>query len=145
MKIVNWNDVSKTKKHQVLSRPQFTHSEFLINKTNDIVNQVKNEGDQALLALTAEFDQVKLNTLSVSPEEFIQADNIVDKETKKAIEFAKQQIENYQKQIFPIHKTIKTTSGVYCERQARAIERIGLYPLHFKMRTQANAKFESCL
>ena len=68
IKILNFNDVSKD---EVFARvtPQFDVSKIV----SDILLDVKENGDKALLSYTEKFDGAKLDSLAVSKEEIEEA------------------------------------------------------------------------
>ncbi len=127
MKIYNWNQLSKDEQRQVLARPLLKDKENIRVKTQEIIDSVKVHGDQTLRELTAKYDGAQIAQLQVTAEEFQQAAEQIDPAARTAIEFAKKQIEtNHQAQL-PYIQKIETCTGVLCERQARPIERVGLY------------------
>ncbi len=102
----------------------------LLMNTQNIIDAVKKDGDDALRNFAQQFDKVNLIQLAVSADEFSEAENLVSDEAKVAIQFAQQQLQTLsQAQLADIqtHKRITTSKGVICERQSRPIERIGLY------------------
>ena len=127
MKIVNWNNLSEYEKKKVLLRPLLTENTNIRDQVNNIINQVKLGGDDALMQLTEDYDKVILTSLKVTLEEFIEANNKVSSSAKNAIEFAKNQIKANHLLQFPKNQIIETCEGVFCERQSRPIENIGLY------------------
>jgi len=62
---------------------------------SEIIEQVRKEGDRAVLRLTAKFDKVGLTDLKVSRAEIDQAYSKVDKELLEALNFARKRIEAY--------------------------------------------------
>lgn len=127
MKIYEWQNLEATEKQQLLQRPNCQYTQANLEKTKAIIQQVREEGDQALFDLTAKFDRVRLSTLKIKPAEFVAAESEVDAATKTAILFAKNQIETYHQAERPETMTVETQAGVLCERQVRPIECVGLY------------------
>ncbi len=127
MKIHYWDKLSIQEKTAVLQRPASSISLDLAEKTQAILQQVKSQGDSALIKLTAQYDGVQLNNLSVSEQEINAAVQQINISAKQAIEFAQQQITRYHQAQIKDSQIIETFSGVVCERQARAIEKVGLY------------------
>lgn len=94
---------------------------------NAIIYEVANNGDAALKSYAEKFDGVLLRSLQVSPKEIAAATKNIDPQLKKAIQQAKNNIQKFhtaQKQA--VVKT-ETTKGVVCWREARAIDKVGLY------------------
>ncbi|MGC4231958.1 MAG: histidinol dehydrogenase [Niabella sp.] len=94
---------------------------------NDIIYEVANNGDAALKSYAQKFDGVELKNLQVTKKEIEAAIKSVPPALKKAILHAKNNIQKFhstQKQ--EIVKT-ETTKGITCWREARPIEKVGLY------------------
>ena len=67
-----------------LARSQFSYDD--VNETvENILKDVKNRGDKALIEYTEKFDGVKLETLEVSDKEIEDAYNTIDKELLEVI------------------------------------------------------------
>ena len=65
-----------------------------INKVvNKIIEDVKNNGDAAIRYYTNKFDKIGLNSFLVTKQEVKEAYKQVNKETIKALKFAKKNIE----------------------------------------------------
>lgn len=111
---------------ELLKRPSFDVTS-LFSVVNDVLQQVKTQGDAALRQLEEKFDRVKLNSLAVSPEEFLAAEAAVGAELKEAITLAYRNISAFHEaQRFEPIK-VETAPGVVCEQRAVAIEKVGLY------------------
>jgi histidinol dehydrogenase len=111
---------------EILKRPIFDVSE-LYGKVQNILNEIRETGDQALLAFTEKFDGVKLQSLMVSEEEISNAEKLVDIELKEAIALAAKNIQTFHTAQKPSINKIETTPGVTCWQKAVAIEKVGLY------------------
>lgn len=92
-----------------------------------ILNDVKRNGDTALIKYAEKFDKVKLNSLQVTPAEVKEAVALVDAPLKKAIKVAYGNIARFHKAQKLNESKIETTAGVVCWRQSRAIQSVGLY------------------
>lgn len=94
-----------------------------------IINQVKADGDEALIALAQKFDQAKLTqeTLKVTAEEIQEAYSKVTKEQVTAIEFMKQRVGIYQKQLLSQTEVKAFYEGVMVQTVLRPIESVGCY------------------
>lgn len=102
-------------------------TEELAHIIDEIFEEVRIEGDKAILRLTSRFDKVDLVKLIVGQAEIEEGLKNVDKQLKKAIDKAFENILIFhQAQKTDVSK-IETTPGVTCWREARAIERVGLY------------------
>ncbi len=128
MKIVNWNKLTESEKKVALLRPILSLENNLVFKTQEILNQAKLKGDEALFNFTKKFDGVVLNSLQVTDNEFEAALNEINPEDLEAIKFTKKQIETNQLAQIPAIKIIKTHDNqVICEIRPRPIDRVGLY------------------
>jgi len=104
-------------------RPTFD-ADQLSEAVGKILQEVKENGDQALLDFSEKFDGVKLNNLVIDLSEI--SFNI-DSELAEAIKTAKDNIEKFHlSQKEPIQK-IETSIGVTCWRKSVAIQNVGLY------------------
>jgi histidinol dehydrogenase len=107
-------------------RPQL-ELEFLDSAVKNILGRVQKSGDQALLALTRQFDQVEVNTLEVSKAEIKEAENKIPAELKRAIQTAAANIEKFHAaQQRPV-SSVETTPGVTCWRKGVPISKVGIY------------------
>ncbi|HEY9759393.1 MAG TPA: histidinol dehydrogenase [Oculatellaceae cyanobacterium] len=95
----------------------------------NIINQVKADGDKALLEFALRFDKAKLtaDTLKASAEEIQEAYKAVSKEQVTAIEFMKQRVSVFQKQLVS-QTTVKAfNEGIMVQTVLRPIESVGCY------------------
>ena len=92
-----------------------------------VLERVKEEGDAALKAYTAQFDHVALNQLEVNPQEFEEAEQLVSPKLKTAIQLAQQNIAQFHSQQKEKEQKIETAPGVSCWRKSVPIGKIGLY------------------
>lgn len=93
----------------------------------EMINLVRNEGDQALYSLTEQFDQAKLDSLQVNEEEMEAAFAEVDEEFVKALKEAAERIRRY-------HEKQKHTSwfetemdGTILGQIIQPLEKVGVY------------------
>lgn len=93
----------------------------------DILKQVQDKGDRALIEFASRFDQVDLGNILVAKEEIEEASTLISEELKQAIQTAKSNIFKFhfsQKENFG---KVETVPGVTCYRRSVAIEKVGLY------------------
>ena len=108
------------------TRPVINKAE-LTAKVSEILNNVKENGDQALINYAEQFDQVKLSSLEVTKDEIDTAKSLVSEELKSAIQLAKGNIEKFHQAQFSSEEKIETTQGVTCWRKSVGIQKVGLY------------------
>tara|TARA_R110000787_G_scaffold41071_13_gene101615 strand:+ start:10144 stop:11433 length:1290 start_codon:yes stop_codon:yes gene_type:complete len=121
-----YNKPNKSKWDLLSKRPIINEGE-LTNKVNIIINEVKLNGDKALIKYAKMFDDVELNQLTVSQQEIEQACNNVSQKLKDAIQIAYTNIYKFHKAQQIKEEVIETTPGVKCWRKSIAIEKVGLY------------------
>jgi len=92
-----------------------------------VMQNVRENGDKAVLEYIHKFDNPELTDLLVSKEEMDSADTKVDQELKDAIQLAKKNIEKFHQSQTDDLFVVETMYGVRCWRQSRAIEKVGLY------------------
>src|SRR6202041_3520360 len=93
----------------------------------DIIERVRGEGDAALLALTEQFDAVRLGELQVTPQEFEDAAGELNAEQNAAIERAISTIHRFHAAQGAPPLRVETAPGVVCERISVPIRAVGLY------------------
>lgn len=111
---------------ELVKRPHLDVSE--LNATVEgVLNDVKNNGDSAVIRYEEKFDHAHLDSLSVFDAEMEEAESLVSLELKHALELAHHNISSFhQSQQFHGEK-VETISGVTCWQKSVAIEKVGLY------------------
>lgn len=92
-----------------------------------IFSDVQKNGDKAVSKYTHIFDGVTITDFSVSNEDLKNANTLVSEDLKNAIQEAAKNIKQFHTSQKEIATKVETTSGVYCWRENRAIETIGIY------------------
>ena len=110
----------------LLQRPALDHS-MLEAAVLEVLNNVKQNGDKALIELTQRFDGALLKDIKVPDTEIAAAEQDLTAELKAAIVQAKENIERFHAaQMQPVIK-VETMPGVHCWRKSAGIEKVGLY------------------
>jgi histidinol dehydrogenase len=101
----------------------------LEKNVQDIINQVKAEGDKALLEYAQKFDKAELTfkTLRVRSEEFKEAYSKTSPEQLSALKFMKERISNYQKALLTQTKVEQSNDGIMIQTVLRPLESVGCY------------------
>ena len=95
---------------------------------NKIIGDVKNKGDNAVRYYTKNFDKINLNSFLVTKQEIKQAYRQVDKETIKALKFAKKNIEFFAKEQLKQFKNFEVRKNkVILGQRVVPIEKVGVY------------------
>lgn len=126
MKIYSYRDLSQQKIEAICSR-QIADDSLVETRVKDIISTVKTEGDPALFAFASQFDQVNLDQLFIGREELQVLAKEIPLSVKNAIDIAYQNIYKFHEAQLKTEAKIETMPGVNCWREARAIERVGLY------------------
>ena len=103
------------------------NQQSLENQIRQVFCEVEKNGDKALVKFTEQFDKVSVTEIKVSEKEMEEAQRLVSQELKVAITQAAQNIRNFHASQVEEKKIIETTDGVFCWRENRAIENIGIY------------------
>src|SRR4051812_16690951 len=114
MQVVQYPD--KKDWQQLLQRPSqdFTSVKKIVE---DILNDVKQNGDEAIKKFTKQFDKIELNDFTVSEEEWQTAETI-NENLKDAINVAIKNVHTFHEaQGQPVEK-IETMPGVVCWRKS---------------------------
>jgi len=124
IKVVEYPDKETLQK--IVQRPLFNQADLTVSVL-EILNEVKLNGDKALINFTKKFDGTVISELSVSPEEINNSIASLSDELKDAIKVAKQNIDKFHSSQIVNEGIIETTSGVTCWRKNVGIEKVGLY------------------
>ncbi|WP_077285015.1 histidinol dehydrogenase [Cognaticolwellia aestuarii] len=125
--IINWQNLSDTERKLALSRPAIAESGLLSQQVENILSNVRKNGDKALYDLTEKFDGVKLTTLRVSPAQVNAAKNRLTAARLNAIESAYANIKRFHQAQISADIRVETTPGVICTLKTEAIASVGLY------------------
>jgi histidinol dehydrogenase len=111
---------------QLLARPAMDTA-ALEKTVSKILKAVREKGDKAVKKYCRDFDKVSLRKLQVSEKEIKDAEKLLDKELKQAIQQAAANIRYFhEKQVAPV-EVVETMTGVFCWRKSIGIEKVGLY------------------
>lgn len=113
-----WNDL--------LRRPTL-NTATLRETVLEVLERVRTEGDKAVIEYEEKFDHVHLDSLTVSEEEFAEAEKAVSIELKASIMLAFNNIKKFHEAQKFESKPVNTLPGVTCWQKAVAIEKVGLY------------------
>ena len=124
MNIIKYPSRSEWK--SILSRPTL-NTATLRDTVLQVLSDIREKGDKAVIEYEEKFDKVKLASLEVTEEEFAEAEKATDSTLKEAIGKALENIRTFHaSQKFEGQK-VTTTTGVTCWQKAVAIEKVGLY------------------
>lgn len=111
---------------ELLQRP-YADNTSVLQTVQMILEEVKQNGDKALLQFAQKFEKAKIQELQVAASEIAQAENELTDELKNAIQQAKKNIESFHAKQLSQVEVIETMPGVQCWRKNVGIEKVGLY------------------
>ncbi|MFQ0991261.1 histidinol dehydrogenase [Gilliamella apicola] len=127
MKLSYWEQCSDAQRAALLTRPAITASDSISQAVVDILSQVKQNGDQALIALSNKFDKVQIQQIKLTQDAIKAATARVKPELKQAMQLAVSNIEKFHQAQVKSAITVETMPGVKCQLVTRPIDSVGLY------------------
>lgn len=122
-----WKSLDKSAQKAALKRPAQAVAGKVEAAVSAIREDVLQNGDRAVIALTEKFDQVTVETLKLPASEFERVEQTLSLEFKTAIERAYRNIAKFHEAQKPQSIAVETEKGVLCEVLTRPIESVGLY------------------
>ena len=118
---------SKSDWNSIVERPHMDLSK--LNATvSSVLQDIKENGDEAIKKYEEKFDHVKLSSLRVTEDEISEAWEKVSADLKDSLEQAHHNIAVFHEaQKFGEGQHIETCNGVTCWQKSIAIEKVGLY------------------
>lgn len=110
----------------IQTRPVFDYT-VLFDRVQNILDDVRQNGDKALINYTKQFDNANLESLEVTKEEIAEAAPLLSVELKQAIEMSRRNIWKFHSEQQHDYDEIQTSPGVYCWQKAVPIEKVGFY------------------
>ena len=126
MKIYNHEKLSAKEFAGLFSRPAINF-EKSFKAVRPILIDVKNEGIKAACEYAAKYDMFTDEEIFVSKKEFVEAEKLLSAEVKNALKKAAKNIEKFHAQQLPAKYEVETMKGVFCSREYRPIDNVGLY------------------
>ncbi|PVD50820.1 histidinol dehydrogenase [Terrimonas sp.] len=110
----------------LVKRPSLDTSS-LENSVMEVLNAVRQKGDEALKAFTKKFDGAEIEDFRVSENEITEAGASLSAEIKNAVLQAKENIFRFHIAQKASAEKIETMPGITCWRKSVGIEKVGLY------------------
>jgi len=111
-----WSDIAKRKT---------INAKELIAKVKEIFDEVESDGDKAIIRLTKKYDSVNIDSIVEDIDSFEY--NGLNSKLITAIDLAYNNIYKFHVNQKNIKQKVETSSGVFCWRESRPIESVGLY------------------
>lgn len=127
MKLSYWQNCSKEQQAELLTRPAIAASDSISQVVKDILTQVKQNGDQALKALSSKYDKTQTNQIKLTEDEIKTATSRVKSDLKQAMQLAVSNIEKFHQAQVRQTITVETMPGIKCQSVTRPIDSVGLY------------------
>ncbi len=124
MKIIRYPQPSQWQ--DLVARPHLDVSQ-LNSTVAAILDDIRQNGDKAVMAYEEKFDHARLQSLAVTQEEFEEARTLVDDDLYDALMLAHHNIEVFHAAQKHEPVKVETCPGVTCWQKSIAIERVGLY------------------
>ncbi|MEA3422446.1 MAG: histidinol dehydrogenase [Bacillota bacterium] len=118
------NDMDKIEK--LIERTQM-ESEDVIIKVNEIIKDVRENGDKSINKYTLKFDGVDLKNIKVTDEEFKEAKENIDPKLKSSLEKAIDNITEFHKKQIKKSFKFKKGSDIILGQLINPIEKVGIY------------------
>ncbi|HEF8773287.1 histidinol dehydrogenase [Providencia manganoxydans] len=124
---IRWSDCNADEQKALLTRPAIAASDNIENAVRQIIEQVKADGDNALIELSQRFDKTTISTIRVSSDAVEQAEARLSDDIKVAMKTAIGNIRRFHEAQKPEVIRVETQSGVVCQQVTRPIDAVGLY------------------
>ncbi len=122
IKIMNYSEVSRD---EIFARG--TAENDVSGIVSAIIEDVKNNGDEALFRYCLKFDKAELSSLEVTREEIEEAKELVEPRFLEILESAAKNIREYHKHQVRNSFILNEKSGVVTGQKVTPIEKVGLY------------------
>lgn len=122
-----WSQLSAEQQRDLLQRPAQKAGDTLMSQVKSIIEQVREQGDSALLALTDKFDNVALTSVVLDMAQVRAQADKTDADVKRAIDTAYQNIRAFHAAQAPQPVRMETMPGIICEQRFAPLEKVGLY------------------
>ena len=125
--LVNWNDCDEPTRKALLTRPAISASDNITRIVSEIIDNVKNRGDEALREYSARFDKTVVQSLRVTEDDIAAAATRLGDDVKQAMAIAVANIEKFHRAQQQPGVDIETLPGVRCQLVTRPVDSVGLY------------------
>jgi histidinol dehydrogenase len=112
---------------EALTRRDVSNDSTITGRVQEIVSQVRQEGDVALLRLAKEIDGLEINSLQIPDVVCRDAARHVSTELRNAIENAVKNIRTFHEAQRSKDLDLETQPGVRCLQRSVPIQKVGLY------------------
>lgn len=124
-----WNETDEATKARIMRRSQ-ANIDDVITIVEPIIEDVRKNGDDALIKYAKKFDGAEVTSLKATEEEFAAAESALDEDLKAAIQHCAGNVKTFhQEQMNRVEDPwmIEIEPGVFAGEQVNPIESVGLY------------------
>lgn len=127
IRIIQDGSLDGEKYFQSLKERQGKENAEIIKTVKFIIDNVKENGDKALIEYTSKFDKVELQSIEVTKEEIKAAYSKVENDFICALKTAKENIEEYHSKQVQNSYVITKENGIVMGRTVRGLDKVGIY------------------
>ncbi len=118
---------AETELERIASRTDQASQKEVIEKVHEIIQNVRLQGDQALISYTKQFDGFIPKPLSIEEETLKKAWINTSPDLRSALELAHRRIYDFHQRQLPKDLTVKGAHGETVGRRWRPVEKAGIY------------------
>jgi histidinol dehydrogenase len=126
MKTYNYSDLTASDIQKLVQRNVDPANEIR-TIVEEVIANIQQHGDSALLDYALKFDKVELNKLYLDKAELEEIAKAISADQKTALETAYNNIYKFHQTQLKTEDKVETMPGVNCWRELRPIEKVGLY------------------
>lgn len=125
MNIYSWSQLGRRERESLFLRP----SDGLVDKevVRKILSDVREQGTEAILRYTEQFDKIRMSDFFVEKGEISSAFDAIDSSLRLAFLQAAGNIETFHRDQMVKDIRVIVEPGVVCEQVSRPISRVGIY------------------
>ena len=129
MKIIKLSSSSLVAEIAKIRKSQKRDLKSIEKKVDQILNNISENGDKALISLTKKFDKIKLNSKDFEVKKSLinYSEKFISEDVKKSIDKSFKRVRDYQKKKLPKSLRYKDTLGNTLGWSINPIEKIGIY------------------
>ncbi len=127
MKIINNKQKAIEELNRISARTNSENNKKINSIVEEILHEVKNNGDQAVKNYTKKFDGFNPEPMQVSTNDLKDAWNEIDSNLKSSLEVAYKRIKKFHEKEIPTSFTIKGQHGDLVQRRWKPVKNAGIY------------------
>ncbi len=127
MKIINNKQKAIEELNRISARTNSENNKKINSIVEEILNEVKNNGDQAVQNYTKKYDGFNPEPMQVTANDLKDAWNEIDINLKSSLEVAYKRIKKFHEKEIPTSFTIKGQHGDLVQRRWKPVKNAGIY------------------